>query len=148
MPKVQRLTPRKVYTPGSQPAQKTGKVKKRGRPSKKAQQGTSRKGNYRTKYKMEALEAAVREVKAKRMTAREAAKEFNVPRTTIGDKITGRFATAKPGRPTVLQEEEEKILVERLLLMSHWGFPLTRKDTCYLIKSYLDKIGRTTRESS
>jgi hypothetical protein len=45
----------------------------------------------------------------------------------------------------VLSEEEESIIVERLKLMGTWGFPLTSRDLCAIIKAYLDELGRTTR---
>ena len=57
---------------------KKGKDKKKGRPKKSS--GTARKDNYRTKNSEEALEAACKAVQEKRMTAREAAKEYSVPR--------------------------------------------------------------------
>ncbi len=36
-------------------------------------------------------------------------------------------------------------MAQRLILMGEWGFPLTSRDLCYLIKAYLDGQGRTTR---
>ena len=71
--------PRKVFTPGSHPATPQGKAK-RGRPAKAKKSG--RTGKYRIKYDEETLQQAVAEVKAKRMTIREAAKAFNIPRSS------------------------------------------------------------------
>ena len=53
--------------------------------------------------------------------------------------------TERLGRTTVLSKEEEKIMAQRLILMGEWGFPLTSRDLCYLIKAYLNGQGRTTR---
>ena len=53
--------------------------------------------------------------------------------------------TDKLGRPTVLSDEEERILVERLIVMGEWGFPLTSHNLRHLIKAYLDRMGKTTR---
>ncbi len=36
-------------------------------------------------------------------------------------------------------------MAQRLILMGEWGFPLTSRNLCYLIKAYLDGQGRTTR---
>jgi hypothetical protein len=47
------------------------------------------------------------------------------------------------GRPTVL--DKEKIIVERLLLMSKWNFPMTCTELRHLIKAYLDGLRKTTR---
>jgi Holliday junction resolvase RusA-like endonuclease len=43
---------------------------------------------------------------------------------------------------------EETILVERLLVLGEWGFPLTRRDVCNLVKIYLDGLGRTSRKET
>jgi hypothetical protein len=44
-----------------------------------------------------------------------------------------------------LSAEEEEIIVERLMLLGEWGFPLTTHDLKQVIKAYLDACGRTTR---
>lgn len=129
----------KVATPGS-----GKKAPGRGRPKKvKERCGTSRKGNYRHRYLQETLDKAIEAVKEKRMSLREAALHFKVPRTTLNDRVL--FSKNTLGRPTVLSMKEEKIFVERLMMMGDWGFPLTTKDMCHLIKDYLDSLGRTTR---
>jgi hypothetical protein len=136
---------RKVYTPGSRPKD-SGISPGRGRPKKKEMRkpGWSRKGNYRTKYSPEALLKAIKAVQEKRMSAREAAKLYQVPKTTILDRISGRSSPAV-GHPTELSQEEESVIVERLVLMGRWGFPLSRHDLSHLIKAYLDAEGRTSR---
>jgi hypothetical protein len=45
----------------------------------------------------------------------------------------------------VLSEEEEEYLVERILVMGEWGFPLAKRDLTHIVKDYLDRQGRTTR---
>jgi hypothetical protein len=49
------------------------------------------------------------------------------------------------GRSTVLSREEEEFLVEGILVMGEWGFPLGKRDLTNIIKDYLDHQGRTTR---
>jgi hypothetical protein len=44
-----------------------------------------------------------------------------------------------------LSTEEEEMIVERLVLLGEWGFPMTTKDLCLLVKAYLDSLGKTTR---
>ena len=89
---------------------------------------------------MKALQA----VKDKRMSLRDAQKEYGVPKTTLIDRLAGRRG-AKLGRTTVLSEEEEEYLVERILVMGEWGFPLAKRDLTHIVKDYLDRQGRTTR---
>jgi DDE superfamily endonuclease/helix-turn-helix, Psq domain len=104
---------------------------------------TSRKNNYRTSYEQDNMDEAVNAVKSG-MTVKMAAAQFSVPRTTLGDRVAGR-TKLDPGRPTQLSNEEEKILVERAMLLGSWGFPLTFRDFRELVKAYLDKTGRTTK---
>jgi hypothetical protein len=137
---------KKVYTPGSQPVRLVNSPG-RGRPKKiknRSLAGLSRKGNYGTKYRPQDLEQAITAVKDKIMTIREAAKHYEVPRTTIQDRLTEKSGD-KLGRPTELTEVEESVIVERLLVMGRWGFPLNRHDLAHLIKSYLDRLGKSTR---
>jgi hypothetical protein len=139
MPKI---VARKVATPGSNLS--PGRPKKK---AMKAKHGTPRRANYRAKYGKDALEKALAAVRANKMSAREAAKHFGVPRATLGDRLAGRVKDTL-GRPTELSHAEETIIVERLLLMGTWGFPYTLNDLRHLIKDYLDSAGRTTRNES
>jgi hypothetical protein len=66
-------------------------------------------------------------------------------RSTLKDRLTDRVTREIAGRPTVLSKGKEELIVERLLLLGNWGFPLTSADLCHLIKAYLDAQGRTTR---
>jgi hypothetical protein len=61
MPKVKA---KKVFTPGSKPTGKAGLSPRRGRPmkEKKKRSGLSRKDNYRTKYLLENIAAAVESI--------------------------------------------------------------------------------------
>jgi hypothetical protein len=73
-----------------------------GRPTKeKKKAGFSRVGNYRTKDRPQDLERAVQAVREKKMGAREAAKHFEVPRTTLEERLTAKSRHVV-GRPTEL----------------------------------------------
>ena len=136
---------KKVYTSGTNPPNK--KSPGRGRPrneEKRRQDGLRRKDNYRSRYSEEDLQRANKAVREKGFSAREAAKRYNVPRNTIGDRLRQQRGP-NVGRPTELSAVEEDIIVERLLLMANWGFPLSRNDLRYLIQEYLNSLGRTTR---
>jgi hypothetical protein len=101
-------------------------------------------GNYKTRYQKEDLDAALAAVERGEMSIRAAVKEFGVPRTTLQDRISGKSGDAV-GRPTVLLAEEEVLLVERIILMGTWGFPLNKHDVASLIQAYLNHQGKTTR---
>ena len=53
-----------------------------------------------------------------------------------------RHHSKKPGIPTVLNEEEEAILVVHLLTLAKWGFPFDTNDLKHMVKVYLDRLGR------
>jgi hypothetical protein len=88
----------------------------------------------RKQYDGEQMERAISAVKQKKMKIRLAAKEFQVPKSTLSDKLKGRYKGMKPGPRTELTDEEEKALVHFLLYMANQGFPLTRSMTrCFII---------------
>jgi hypothetical protein len=73
-----------------------------------------------------------------------AAKICGVPRVTLIDNLKGTHKTGAPGRPIVLSEEEERALVEVLVQMSEFNYPVTKRHVCDMVKNYLDK-NRVTR---
>lgn len=150
-----KIKARKVYTPGSK--KKFGPLISpgRGRPAKvgnKTAEKRSRKylarysrvGNYKTHYEKEDMEAALSAVRNGEMSIRAAVKEFGVKRTTLQDRLSGKSGETV-GRPTVLLAEEEALIVERIILMGTWGFPLNKLDVAHLIQAYLNMQGKTTR---
>ena len=60
------------------------------------------------------MEAAIQLVKDKTMTLGEASKHFEIPKSTLGDRIHSVKTKLQLGRPPELTEDEEKILVQRL----------------------------------
>lgn len=87
------------------------------------------------------VQAALQEI-AKGMSQREASRTFKIPRGTIQNRIAGRHV-GKPGHPTVLSDVEETSLVDHVKLLGDWGFPLDKFDLKMLVKSHLDKAGKT-----
>jgi hypothetical protein len=79
---------RKVLTPGSKMSPGQGRPKKaKGR----SKAGYSRVGNYRHKYTQAMLLEAIEAVKGNTMTARQAAREYGVRKSTILDRISERY---------------------------------------------------------
>jgi len=62
----------------------------------------------------------------------------------LSDYVTGT-TTKDVGRPTELTPAEEDILAERCMLTGTWGFPMTTRDLCHLVRDYLNAAGKTTR---
>ena len=100
-------------------------------------------GKRRENYTAEQVKEAVTAVKAG-LSLRKASEEYGVPKSTIKDHLVeGHGDTI--GRPTVLTEEEEVLIVERVMLLGDWGFPMTPRDLCHFVKAYLDRRGEVTR---
>lgn len=153
------MPPRKVGTPGSynltdKKARKKGKdekkgdkkkkesgfkKKKKGRPSAVVKTGSARKDNYMSRYTKEDLEAAYIKVTEEGWTKARAAREFGVPRITLVDKLSGKHQTGKIGRPPVLSSCEERVLVDLLVLMGEFNYPVTKRHLRDMVKGYLDR---------
>jgi hypothetical protein len=118
---------------------RNGKPKAKGRPSLNAKKASARKGNYRTRYTPDDLLRAFNLVKDEGWTASRAAKECGVPRITLVDKLQGTHKTGQVGRPTVLNKIEEEVLVEMIVLMGQYNYPLTKRHLRDMVKAYLDK---------
>lgn len=80
------------------------------------------------KWTEEAMERALIEVKSGRCTVRQAAKEFGVPKSSLGDRVSGRVAPgSRSGPAQLITSADEELLVEFALYMSKHGFPLTKQ---------------------
>lgn len=81
------------------------------------------------------------------LTQRAAAKKYHIPRSTIKNKLRGKYLN-KPGRPTVFTEEEEMVFVANITALSKYGFLLTDFDLKMIIRDYLASQGRTVNQFS
>lgn len=73
------------------------------------------------------------------MSIRQAAEEFNLPKSTLGDRISGRtMHGAKSGRPKYLTDEEEDILVKFLLKCASIGYPRSRNEVIAMVQRFCD----------
>ena len=81
------------------------------------------KRNYQ-KWGNSDLEKTIDAVRAG-MTLCKAKKEFGVPKQILSDRINGRWKSTKPGRTTVLFEEEETALINYIKYMASVAHPLS-----------------------
>ncbi|XP_054611682.1 uncharacterized protein LOC129169344 [Dunckerocampus dactyliophorus] len=80
------------------------------------------------KWTEEAMERALIEVKSGRCTVRQAAKQFGVPKSSLGDRVSGRVTPgSRSGPAQLITSSDEELLVEFSLYMSKHGFPLTKQ---------------------
>ena len=96
-------------------------------------------------YTRATLDEALRRVRTRELSQRQAAKKYGIPRSTLKNKLN-RVHCNDVGRPKVFSPAEEKILAERFSVLSDYGFPLTLVDGQMITSSYLDRLGRTVRQ--
>ncbi|KAF8565435.1 hypothetical protein P879_02950 [Paragonimus westermani] len=83
-------------------------------------------------------------VKYQGMSLRGAATAFNVPESTLRDRVHGRVSLecSRPGPPTFFTYEEEKKMVDHILFMSKIGYPYTRNQVVELAGDMTKAVGR------
>lgn len=78
-------------------------------------------------YSEQQMVLAVAEIKNNNISVRDAAKKFNVPKTTLNNKARGLFSlTRKMGPNTFLEPAIENKIVKCLFTLAEAGFPLTK----------------------
>ncbi|KAJ8945538.1 hypothetical protein NQ318_020383 [Aromia moschata] len=95
-------------------------------------------------YTPETLEAALAEVKTKKLSLRKAAEKYQIHYNTLWLKLNGKH-TRPHGKPRVFTDEEENAFTAHVIAMSSFEFPVTAWDLKLIVKSYLDRQGRTVR---
>ena len=75
------------------------------------------------------------------MTLRDAAKTYNIPKSTLSRKVRGKQLKHAGGQTSLTAVEEEQI-VNHLVAASDWGFPFSKLDIRFVVKSYLDMSNR------
>lgn len=74
------------------------------------------------------LKKALYEIRENKMKIREASRKFNVPKTTIIDRISGRVPDTlrKPGPPPLLTVEGEERIKNWVIHLAKCGFPIKK----------------------
>ena len=73
---------------------------------------------------------------------RSVAKEYNIPTGTLSHKMRDKHSRSV-GTRTVFSKEEETEMVEYVLKLAEWGFPMDLTDIRMVAKNILEKQGRT-----
>jgi transposase-like protein len=122
--------------------QKKRKPKAKGRPSLVVKKSSGRKDNYRSRYTPADMERAISMVQQEDYAVARAAEICGVPRVTLIDRLAGSHK-GEVGRPNVLSVAEEKALVQVLVQMGQYNYPLTKRHLSEMVKNYLDKTRET-----
>ena len=93
-----------------------------------------------TSYTNDHLHAAVAEVKNGKKI-RATAKKYNIPYTTLNDKVNGRvpISRQKSGPSSYLSSSQEDRLASYLITMTKIGYGLDRKEVPGIVKEILDQ---------
>ena len=91
-------------------------------------------------YSLDVLNEAVERHKAG-MSLRQCALRFGVPKSIIAN--ANKFGQRHYGGQTALGEELENKLVEFIITMSEWGYPVDHVDIRYFVKNYLGRSGKS-----
>ncbi|KAJ8297885.1 hypothetical protein KUTeg_024416 [Tegillarca granosa] len=72
--------------------------------------------NINGQYKVQDLEIAAAQVQAEKMSIRMAAKHYNVLKSTISDRVSGRVEPgATPGKKTVFSRQVEDEVANKMI---------------------------------
>lgn len=88
------------------------------------------------------LKQCLSAIRAKTISQRAAAKTFNIPHSTIKNKLARRSSN-KPGRQPFFTDEEEQLFIEHITALTKYGFPITNLDIKMIIRDYLKSSNKT-----
>lgn len=83
--------------------------------------------NIRAKWTSESMEAAIKAVQRGRISQREAASRYGIPRRTLRQHLKTGSIARKLGRTSLLLPAQEIELVERIVRLANIGYPITPK---------------------
>ena len=98
------------------------------------------RGKYKS-YDVESMKRAIEDVR-KGMSIRQAAETYGVPKSTLGDRVSGKVKEdCKPGPPPYLTCLEEEELASFLIRCAEIGFPRTRTQVLGLVQQIVTTRG-------
>lgn len=99
--------------------------------------------NPYTSYSQENLDKAIAEIMSGATTLTNAAKTYNIPKSTLSRKRRGlKNSQKKAGHPTLFTSAEEKSFIASIKILSDWGFPFDCLDLRVFAQKYLNKMGK------
>lgn len=74
------------------------------------------------------LAEAVEKVKSGESSAYNMKSETGIPRTTIRNHKSGKVKSSQRGRPPLFSPDQEKLMIELVITLAGWGYPLEKDD--------------------
>ncbi|CAI8005301.1 hypothetical protein GBAR_LOCUS4131, partial [Geodia barretti] len=98
-----------------------------------------RGGRYKA-WTEERMERATKAVISEGFSVRHASEEFNVPKSTLGDRVSGRVMPGSNSGPQrYLTTAEEVELVQFLTRVAAIGYGKTRKEVLAIVQNIIDE---------
>ncbi|CAF1027930.1 unnamed protein product [Didymodactylos carnosus] len=95
------------------------------------------------KYTEESLNKLIDLIKDKKISVKIGSTQFNIPLSTIYDRLAHNRGPR--GRQTILSIAEEEFLVKLIKLYQEWQQPVSKPDILELTKTYMKQLGKKTR---
>ncbi|CAF4184325.1 unnamed protein product [Adineta steineri] len=93
-------------------------------------------------YTTDDLELALTLIKDKKLTVKDASTNYHISCATLYARISNRRGGGKVGRPTILSDEEEKVLIHVIHKYQEWQHPLTRSDLISIARIFMIELGK------
>ncbi|KAH3787296.1 hypothetical protein DPMN_165417 [Dreissena polymorpha] len=100
-------------------------------------------GAKRRKYDPCIVDIAADAIRNGCMSLGKASEVYNIPKTTLHDRVKRKYASATIGAKTVLSPEENTI-EQWAVQMSRIGYGRARRELAHIVKQILDEDGRKT----
>ncbi|XP_060566679.1 uncharacterized protein LOC132725560 [Ruditapes philippinarum] len=100
------------------------------------------RGKYRS-YSANDLQEAYNIVMQQGLPVERVAKRYNIPITTLKDRVKGRvhIDTLRSGPQTMFTQEQEAFLCNHLITMAEIGYGYSRQETINLATDYAIHLG-------
>lgn len=96
-------------------------------------------------YTESKVNEVIRKIQSKEISQRDAAKKYNIPRTTLQRRLKG-LNSKKHGGQQVIDERTEEQFKNYIITCSMFGFLLDSFDVRCLVKMHLDQNGITIKQ--
>lgn len=101
------------------------------------------KPTSRQRYTQDDVQKALIAIKNDGYSISAASRCFNVPKTTLHDKLHGKYKEEVPvGRPSVLTQKEEDHIVQWVLNVAKAGFPVTKGQLIDSVARLISELNR------
>ena len=103
---------------------------------------------YLPKYDLNDMTKAYMKVKEENMSIRKAAKLFNVPKSTLYDRVNGitSLEMMGPGKRPLFSKEQEARLADHINTLANVGYEYIRPELCNFATEYAIDLGLRDKE--